>query len=270
MGEAGEDKTKAPSVVVQRIEELNRRIADLKRKDSPLMTVRAALTEKDPARVSLDYIDSDDLSEIERGIRETLDGITLSKAALCKALSNIDRKRLYTQAGAESFLEYLELERLPVNYKTAKEYAKIGGMLIRHAGNLENIAFREEDGLKKLVYLDKALANHGEHPEEVFDRIKNASLREFQRFAREGEDDGDPGRTPGEDAGGTETITESGKPYVDFYVDESSIRKRTGLNTAREVIRVDFDVLRPEADDGKRRDFLERLRSLARDFSSPD
>ena len=256
--EKREEKGKIPSPLVSRIDELNRRIADLKRKDSPLMTVRAALTEKDPARISLDYIESEDLSEIEKGIRETLDGITLSKAALCKALANIDHKRLYTQAGAESFLEYLELERLPVNYKTAKEYAKIGGMLILHSEDLENIAFREEDGLKKLVYLDKALANHMEHPEEVFDRVKHASLREFQRYAREDESSREDG----------ETITESGRPYVDLYVDGSSIRKRTGLNTAREAVRVDFEVLRPEASGEERNRFLDELADLVRKFLS--
>ena len=262
MDESGEEKRKVPSTVVRRLEELNGRIADLKRKDSPLMAVRSALTGKDPARVSLDYIDSEELYEIEKGIRETLDGITLSKAALCKALANIDRKRLYTQAGAESFLEYLELERLPVNYKTAKEYAKIGGMLIRHSEDLENIAFREEDGLKKLVYLDKALANHGEHREEVFDKVKHSSLREFQRFAREGEEDDVPARAD------AETITESGKSYIDLFVDGSIIRKRTGLNTDREVIRVDLGVLRPDATGKERNEFLDELINLARDFSS--
>ncbi len=135
-------------------------------------------------------------------------------------------------------------------------------MLILHSEDLENIAFREEDGLKKLVYLDKALANHGEHREEVFDKVKHSSLREFQRFAREGEEDDVSARTD------AETITESGKPYIDLFVDGSSIRKRTGLNTAREVIRVDFGVLRPEATGEERNVFFEKLINLVRDFSS--
>jgi hypothetical protein len=98
------------------------------------------------------------------------------------------------------------------------------------------------------------------------------SLREFQRFAREAEEnDVTAGKEDGEEAAGgtagTETITESGKPYVEFFVDDSSVRKRTGLNTAREVIRVDFDVLHPETTEEERKGFLEKLSALARDFS---
>ena len=141
-------------------------------------------------------------------------------------------------------------------------------MLIRHSEDLENIAFREEDGLKKLVYLDKALANHGEHPEEVFDKVKHSSLREFQRFAREGEEDGIPAGTDEGNREEGEAVTESGSPYIDLFVDGSSIRKRTGLNIAREVVRVDFEVLRPAASEEERKNFLEELAALIRDFST--
>jgi hypothetical protein len=133
--------------------------------------------------VSLDFINSDNLQEIERGIRHTIQGVVLSKAAVCKSLANIDRKKLYRQAGADNFMQYLEEERIPIKYKTAKEYAKIGDVLIRHEEELDTVDFTEEDGLKKLMYLDRALEQTEEDREQVYQKVKEYSLRDFKQFA---------------------------------------------------------------------------------------
>jgi hypothetical protein len=133
--------------------------------------------------ISLDFINSDSLQEIERGIHHTIQGVVLSKAAVCKSLANIDRKKLYRQAGAANFMQYLEAERVPIKYKTAKEYAKIGDVLLRHEEKLETVDFTEEDGLKKLMYLDRALEQTEEGREQVYRKVKEYSLRDFKQFA---------------------------------------------------------------------------------------
>jgi hypothetical protein len=209
------------SEVLKRVEELNKKIAEMRRGG------------KHQTEFSLDYIESNNLYEIERGIMETMDGLVLSKVVLCKALANIDRKKLYTQVGAGNFHEYLEMERIPLNYKTAKEYAKIGDTLIRHASELEAVDFHEEDGLKKMVYLDKALNTCNAERDEIFQKVKESSLRDFQRWIvsmkREEE------TAAGSAAPDTDTVDERGVPAHDFFWSEGTMYLRTSAGSRRPV-----------------------------------
>ncbi len=156
---------------------------------------------------SLDFINSEKLEEIEAGIKETIRGVELSKAAVCKSLANIDKKKLYKQIGFNSFLQYLGAERLPLNYKTAKEYVKIGDVLLRHEGELLTVDFQEENGLKKLMYLDRALQKHNTNPKQVFENVKECSLRDFKAYALD-EKDPEPGAA--EEHGSFDETRESG------------------------------------------------------------
>lgn len=209
------------SEVLKRVEELNKKIAEMRRGG------------KHQTEFSLDYIESNNLYEIERGIMETMDGLVLSKVVLCKALANIDRKKLYTQVGAGNFHEYLEMERIPLNYKTAKEYAKIGDTLIRHASELEAVDFHEEDGLKKMVYLDKALNTCNAERDEIFQKVKESSLRDFQRWIvsmkREEE------TTAGSAAPDTDTVDERGAPAHEFFWSEGTMYLRSSAGSRRPV-----------------------------------
>ena len=164
--------------LLNRVKDLNARISHLS-----VNTGQSGKAAAAPRLVSLDFIHSDNLEEIEKGIRETVSGVVMSRAAVCKSLANIDKKRLYVQAGHGSFLQYLKAQRIPIKYKTAKEYAKIGDTLMRYEENLKNVCFNEEEGLKKLIFLDKALRNHAEEAEQVFKKVTESSLREFQRYA---------------------------------------------------------------------------------------
>ena len=168
--------------VLKRVEELKKKIAELQSGGYEGSPPPVAGPNKN---FPLDFIESDNIHEVETGIRETLAGIALSKAALCKALANIVTKKLYTQVEARSFFEYLEMGRIPLNYKTAKEYAKIGDAMLRYNDELESVHFKEEDGLKKLVYLEKALDRCEADRELVFEKIKENSLREFQHWIKE-------------------------------------------------------------------------------------
>lgn len=173
------DKTPLGSEgLLRQLADLNKKIDHLK-----LVTNRNTNDEGQKARFSLDFIDSERLQEIESGIKETVRGVVLSKVAVCKALANIDKKNLYIQEGYENFMQYLSAERIPLKYKTAKEYAKIGDTIVRHEERLREVDFHEEDGLKKLIFLDTALKNHKGDPGQVYKKVKELSLRDFQKFA---------------------------------------------------------------------------------------
>jgi hypothetical protein len=219
------EKEHPSSEVLKRIEELNRKIAEI-RHAGDIQDLRVVKRQTD---FSLDYLDSDNLYEIERGIQETMDGLVLSKVVLCKALANIDRKKLYTQVGAGNFHEYLQLERIPLNYKTAKEYAKIGDTLIRHASELEAVDFHEEDGLKKMVYLDKALDTCNAEREEIFQKVKESSLRDFQRWITTMK------RVEERPFDETDTVDQGGVPSVDFFWQEGTLYERTSAGGGKPV-----------------------------------
>ncbi len=185
-----------PLDLLAKVDDLNVKIDHLKEVNRKIAEQHTLLKEKE-GRFSLDFIHSSDLEEIEKGIQETVEGVMLSRAAICKSLANIDTKKLYHQAGCRSFMGYLKEERIPIKYKTAKEYAKIGDTLMRHAEGLAEVDFREEDGLKKLIFLDKALRNYRENPRQVYKKIKEYSLREFRSYAaqaKKGRTGADPDR----------------------------------------------------------------------------
>lgn len=187
------------SELLHKIRELNDKIEQLSRNEDDSFTKEqstitratagAAQPQTSPFSLvqtemfSLDFINSEKLEEIEAGIKETIRGVELSKAAVCKSLANIDKKKLYKQIGFDSFLQYLGAERLPLNYKTAKEYVKIGDVLLRHEEELLTVDFQEENGLKKLMYLDRALQKHNSNPKQVFKNVKECSLRDFKAYA---------------------------------------------------------------------------------------
>jgi hypothetical protein len=236
---------------LKRVEELKRKIEELQ-SGSAESALPAAAGKNE---FSLDFVESENIHEIETGIRETLSGIALSKAALCKALANIDTKKLYKQVKAGNFLEYLEMARIPLNYKTAKEYAKIGDTMLRFREELTSVDFREEDGLKKLVYLDKALDKCGEDREVVFEKVKESSLRDFQQWIRELEEEEQEEST-------CHTIDETGRPRPDIRLRNNSVFLETGPGKREEII-----VTRPaemgiDPDSPKWAGFLEQLREL--------
>lgn len=189
------DQERKKTQLISKIEELNKRIEQLKQQKQKVQVQQAirSLTtvEKQGAKTrhySLDFINSNNLSEIEEGIKETIRGVVLAKTAVYKSLANIDKKRLYKQAGVSNFMEYLASERIPIKYKTAKEYAKIGDVLIRYEKPLQAIQFSEEDGLKKLIYLERALKREDIDKQQVFAKVKEYSLRAFKEFAVPSED----------------------------------------------------------------------------------
>lgn len=133
--------------------------------------------------ISLDYLYSDVLTEIEDGIAETMAGINQANLCVALAFAKIDREALYIQAGCKSYLEYLDTaeDRLSMSRQTMSDYKRIGEIYLTFKSQLQNAGFREEGHLHKLRYLPRALEHHPE--KEVFERIVKDPLRKFVKYA---------------------------------------------------------------------------------------
>lgn len=132
------------------------------------------------AAVPLELINSDQLIHVEEGINAIIQGVVLSKLALCIALANVKQKQLYKQADLHSFKEYLKAKRIKIKYQTAHDYAQIGEVYLKYHHKLSKVKFNEECGLKKLLLLNDALEN--DKSDTVFTKLKTSSYRDFRRY----------------------------------------------------------------------------------------
>ncbi len=120
--------------------------------------------------ISLDYLKSDVLNEIEDGIKDTMEGINYANLAVALAFAKIDREALYAQADCKSYLEYLDTaeDRLNMSRQTMSDYKRIGEIYLTYKSQLQSAGFREEGHLHKLRFLPRALKHHS--AEEVLFR----------------------------------------------------------------------------------------------------
>ena len=134
--------------------------------------------------IPLDYAYSNVAAEIDRGIRDTIKGIRLSILAMGIALARMREKVLHRELGFRSITGYIE--QLCVENRMERSsmfsWLSIGEVYLRHQSELEEIGFNDSDGPTKLLYMDKALEKT--QKEEVFEKIKNMSVREFKAFSR--------------------------------------------------------------------------------------
>ena len=101
-------------------------------------------------------------------------------------------KGFYKDLGCKSLTQYIQ--RLSDETKMDRSnifgWLRIGEAYIKYKSDLEQIGFNDSDGPTKLFYLNKALIKN--EKQEVFDNIKNMSLREFKTFAMGQVVTGDP------------------------------------------------------------------------------
>ena len=135
---------------------------------------------------SLDYINSEDPAEIDAGIRETIRGIHFSILAMGLGLVKIKTRRLYKSLGYSSMGEYIASvsNETKMDRSNIYRWLKIGEAYLKYRTELEESGFSESHGPVKLRFLEQALTTGSK--EEVFDNIKNMSLREFIDFAKGG------------------------------------------------------------------------------------
>lgn len=132
---------------------------------------------------SLDFLSSEDLDELEEGIKETIQGVDTANLVVAIAIAKIDKRALYIQAGYKSYLEYLDKaqDRLNMSRQTISDYKRIGETYIQYKNELQKAGFKEEGNLHKLRFLQRALERH--RPGEVFPRLTKDSLRKFIDYA---------------------------------------------------------------------------------------
>ena len=132
----------------------------------------------------LDYLNSDDAAEIDMGIRNSIMRVRLSILAMGLGLAKIKSNRLFKKLGFRSMLGYVN--GLSNDTKTRRSgiynWLKIGEIYIKYKDELQQIGFSESDGPSKLPFLEQALAV--KEKGEVFDNIKNMSVRDFIKYAK--------------------------------------------------------------------------------------
>ena len=132
----------------------------------------------------LDCTVSENASEIDRGIRETIKGVRLSILAMGMGLAKLKAKGLYVDLGYHSMNDYLVklCDDMQIERSTAHNWLYIGEAYIKYRKELERVDFSDEDGPTKLAYVDRALVVYDKR--EVFQNVKNMSLRKFKEYAR--------------------------------------------------------------------------------------
>ena len=134
--------------------------------------------------ISLDYVNSDSAAEIDKGIRETIKGIRLSILAMGMGLANIKTKRLYRSLNCDTMGQYIKrlCDDNKMDRSSLFRWLQAGEAYLKYQNELETVGFSDNDGPSKLIFLERALAVNQKH--DVFDNIKNMSLREFISFAK--------------------------------------------------------------------------------------
>lgn len=134
---------------------------------------------------SLDFLYSDNLEEIENGIKQAYLGVEASILVIALAIVKIEREALYIQAGYTSLTDYLNNSelRLKMPKQTVTTYKRIGEAYLKYKNELQKYGFIETGNLNKLRYLEAALEKH-EDKNAVFKMLNTATFREFLEFAK--------------------------------------------------------------------------------------
>jgi hypothetical protein len=142
----------------------------------------AALIFKQP--VVLDYVNSDDPVEIDKGIKETIKGVRLSIPAMGLGLAKIKSMSLYKQLNHSTMSMYIKhlCEETKMVRSSIYNWLYIGEAYIKYQNDLEMIDFNDKDGPTKLPYLKRALEIR--QGQDVFEHIKHMSVREFIDYSK--------------------------------------------------------------------------------------
>ena len=136
--------------------------------------------------ISLDYLNSSDPVELDRGIRDTIMGVELSNLAIGLALVRIKSEGHLKALGYKSMNSYIN----SLSEESKKDRSSIYGWLVmgrtynKYKTELEEIGFNGKDGPSKLCLLERALA--AGKREEVFDNLLKMPYRDFRDYAKTG------------------------------------------------------------------------------------
>ena len=137
-----------------------------------------------PGQFHLDFAYSQNATEVDAGIRETIRGVKLSITAMGIALFRVDVSGLFIDLGFKKFGEYIDklAEDTGMARTSLYNWEYIGEAYIKHRAELDKIGFSDDDGPTKLPYLSRALEHYKKN--DVFRNIKGMSKREFEEWSR--------------------------------------------------------------------------------------
>ena len=132
----------------------------------------------------MDILDnSTEAADIDRELRDTVKSMQLSILTMGIRLTRIKEERLYRELGFRSLSGYIT--KLSIECKMDRssffKWLSIGEAWRKYHHELEQIGFNDSDGPTKLPYIGRALEKM--RKEEVFDNIKDMSVREFKALA---------------------------------------------------------------------------------------
>jgi hypothetical protein len=137
-----------------------------------------------PESVNLDYVASNNAAELDAGIRECIKGVQMSILAMGIALAKIKARGLYADLRYHSMNDYLEnlCDEMRIERSTAHNWLYIGEAFTKYRHELERVDFSDEDGVTKLMYVDRALELYEKR--EVFRNVKEMSFRAFKEYIK--------------------------------------------------------------------------------------
>ena len=133
---------------------------------------------------SLDFVNSQNPAVLDRGIRETIIGVQISGLAVGYALVRIRNEKLFKRLGFENFTQYMDdlNDKSSVSRSTLYNWLKAGTIFTEYQADLESIGFSSEDGLTKLLFLERALAKGNK--DEIMNKLKILNYQEFTDLAK--------------------------------------------------------------------------------------
>ena len=134
--------------------------------------------------IPLDYAYSNVAQDIDKGIRDTINGMRLSVLAVSIGLAKINEKKMYLELNYRSMNKYVGQLCIETKMDRSSIYnwINIGQAYLKYRSDLEQIGFSDSDGPTKLPYIDRALEANPKPT--VFSNIKKMSVREFKNFAK--------------------------------------------------------------------------------------
>jgi hypothetical protein len=149
--------------------------------DGPLPPIRKLKTKY----FALDYIYSENATELDSGIRETMQGVRMSIMAMGIALYRFLAAGYYVDLGFKRAGQYVDKLSEDTGFTRANIYnwSYIGEAYVKNRAELEKIGFNDDDGPTKLPFLSRALENYPRKT-DVFRNLKAMSKREFAEWSR--------------------------------------------------------------------------------------
>ena len=125
-----------------------------------------------------------DAAALNENILDTIKAVDNSILSIGLGLVRIKTEKLYRELGFRHMTAYVLYlaEQSQRDRSSIFKWLQIGEIYIKHKTDLESAGFTANDSPTKLPYLERAL--QGNPKDQVFNRIKKMTQREFAEYAK--------------------------------------------------------------------------------------